>query len=773
MKGQIIAICLVVASGIATFVMSLSTLESLKVTQATYYEQYRFGHVFAHLKRAPNSLAGRIAQIPGVSQVQTRIVEDVTLDIKDMAEPAVGRLISVPNGRELTLNRQHLRSGRFLQPNAKGEVLASEAFVDAHGFEVGDHVLAIINGRRQRLTIVGIVLSPEYILTIRGGDVLPDQKRFGVFWMGEAELAAALDMEGAFNDVSLTLKHNASESEVLKQLDNLAERYGSISAYGRADHLSHRYVSDEIRQLRITAVVAPTIFLSVAAFLLNIVMSRLIGTQREQIAAIKAFGYTKTQIGLHYLKLVFTIMAGGVILGTSAGAWLGRGLTRFYTQFYHFPIFHFDLDPGVVFFAVLLSIAAAVIGTLGAIQSAIRLPPAEAMRPEPPARYRPTVLERWGLQRLLSPTLRMILRRLEREPFKAVLSSLGIAMAVAVLVLGSFIMDAIDYLMTFQFQLAQRQDMSISLVEAASASVIHDMEHLPGVLHCEPFRSLPVRLRFGHRSRRLGIMGLIPDSKLFRLMDADEQVVAIPPGGLLLSTKLAELLGVRVGQTMTVEVQEGFRPMHEIPVAGLITDYSGTNAYMDIRAVQRLMQEGNSVSGAFVTVDSDQLDKLYTTLKTTPHVASVTVKNAMLESFQQTIMENQRRIQVFNVIFASIIAFGVVYNTARISLSQRSRELATLRVIGFTHREISVILLGELAVVTLIAMPIGLVLGYGLAALETMAFDTDLYRIPLVINRSTYAFAATVVIIASILSGLTVRRMLHRLDLIAVLKAKE
>ena len=359
MKGQTVAICLVIASGIATFVMSLSTLESLKVTQLTYYEQYRFGHVFAHLKRAPDTLATRIAQIPGVSQVQTRIVEDVTLDIEGMVEPAVGRLISVPDGQLMALNRLHLRSGRQLQSNAKGEVLASEAFVDAHNLEVGDSILAVINGRRQRLTIVGIALSPEYILMMRGGDVLPDQKRFGVFWMKEAELAAAVDMEGAFNDVSLRLTHRASEREVLKQLDSLTERYGSVSAYGRADQLSHRYVSDEIKQLRTMALVAPTIFLSVAAFLLNVVLSRLVGTQREQIAALKAFGYTRTQIGLHYLKLVFMITASGLILGTAAGAWLGRGLTHLYTQFYHFPVFHFDLDPGVVLFAVLLSVAAA------------------------------------------------------------------------------------------------------------------------------------------------------------------------------------------------------------------------------------------------------------------------------------------------------------------------------------------------------------------------------------------------------------------------------
>lgn len=773
MKSQSLAISLVIACGVATFVMSLSTLRSLQVSQTVYYQRYRFADVFASLKRAPNTLSARIAEIPGVARVQTRIVVDVTLDVEGLTEPAVGRLISLPEAGRPAMNQLHLRAGRYIEPERRGEVLASEAFAEAHGFQPGDSVLAVINGRREKLTIAGIVLSPEYVFQIKGGTALPDNKRFGVFWMSERELGPAYDMDGAFNNVTLRLMRNAPEQEVIARLDQLTEPYGAVGAYGRDEQLSARYLSDEIKGLRGMGMIAPAIFLSVAAFLLNIVLSRLISTQREQIAALKAFGYSRGQVGLHYLKLVLAITLLGVFIGTVSGAWLGRGMTGMYAEFYRFPVVYFEFDTAIVVIATAISVAAALLGTLHSVRSAIILPPAEAMRPEPPAQYRPTLVERVGLQRLFSQTARMVLRQLERRPLKAAMSILGISLAVAVLVLGNFMVDALDYLIEFQFFTAQRHDVSLTFVEPTTSQARYELQHLPGVLSSETFRSVPCRLRFKHLHERVGIMGLEPDRQLFRLMDTEERDVPLPPDGLLLSQKLADLLQADVGDVIAVEVLEGERPTVRAPIAGLMTDYSGTNAYMNASALHQLLQEGRSISGSFLSVDSRYLDDLYAELKVTPQVSDVSVKEAALESFRSTVAENQLRMQTFNIIFACIIAFGVVYNTARISLSERSRELATLRVIGFTRAEISGILLGELAVLTLAAIPVGMAIGYGFAALTVWAFESELYRIPLVVSRATYAFAAAVTMIASLISGLVVRRRLDHLDLVSVLKSKE
>jgi putative ABC transport system permease protein len=773
MRGQAIAIALVIASGVATFVMSLTTYTSMARMQEAYYERYRFADLFLSLKRAPNSLAARIAEIPGVSQVQTRVVLDAVLDVPGMQQPAVGRLISIPPNRSPSLNDLHLRRGRYIEPGGRNEVLVNEAFAQAHGFGPGDRVRAIINQRVQDLHIVGVALSPEYIYQIRPGDLFPDDRRFGVFWMSVNELAPAFDMEGAFNDAAIATTPTALPEEIIRRLDALAEPHGGLGAITRADQTSHRYVSNELVQLRAMALLPPAIFLSVAGFLLNIALNRIISAQRDQIAALKAFGYTNVEVGRHYLRFSLLIVITGVLLGTFGGAWLGRGLTAMYSEFFRFPITDYRLDPAVVLLGLGIGIAAGALGAIGAVRRAVRLPPAEAMRPEPPARYRPTAIERLGLQRYFPQTTRMVLREIERKPMRALLSTLGIALAIAIVVLGSFSKDLVDYLTEFQFYTSQRQDFTIGLVEPSSRGAEFALRQLPGVTLVEPFRSVPVRLRSSHRSRRAAILGLEPDRQLLQVMDLYERRVPLPEEGLVLSASMARALGVSAGDTVTVEVMEGRRPIREITITALLEDFGGASAYMDIRALNHFMREGRVISGARLKTDAARAEAFYQQVKNTPRIASISSQRAALESFQEIMDENLLRMRLFNMLFGSIIAFGVVYNTARITLAERSRELATMRVIGFTKAEISRILLGEIAVLTLAAMPFGLLAGYGLAALAVQALQTETQQFPLVVRPATFAFAVTVTLAATLISALIVRRRLNQLDLIAVLKSRD
>ncbi len=773
MKGQTLAITMVIACGIAVFVMSLTNLHSLESTQFTYYERYRFAHIFSHVKRAPQTLIPRIRAIPGIAQVQSRIVVNVTLDVEGLKEPASGRFISVPDYGRPILNRLFLRRGRWVEPGRRGEILANEAFMLAHQLKPGARIQAVLNGSKETLTIVGVVLSPEHIFQIRPGDILPDDNRYGVFWMSRSQLEAAFDLEGAWNDVTATMLPGASEREILQRLDRITAPYGGDGAHGRHDQVSHRFLSDDIQQLRGMGIIVPAIFLGVAAFLLNVVLTRLITTQREQIAALKAFGYSHWEVGIHYFKYVLVIVIFGVGIGTGLGIWLGHGLAKMYTQFYKFPSLTYQFDGTVLLLAIGISVLASGLGTLKSVRSAVQLPPAEAMRPEPPATYRKTILERLGLQHLFSQPMRMVLRHLERKPVQALLSIFGISLAAAILVLGFFMEDSINYLIDFQFYRAQRQDMTITFIEPTKGRAISEIRHLKGVVQCEPFRSVPVRLRVGHRTRRVGILGLPAKRRLYRILDQQHREVQLPEEGLVVSEKLAELLGARPGQRITVEVLEGSRPVRKVTITALVADYTGTNAYMNLPALHRLIREGNSYSGAYVAVDSLHSQSLYQQLKETPRVASVAIQSAAVKSFNDTVAENLRRMRSVNLIFAIIIAVGVVYNTARISLAERSRELATLRVMGFTRGEISAILLGELAVLTLVAIPVGLLLGYAMAYSAVTSLATELFRIPLVIHPSTYGIATLVILVSAVASGLLVRRKLDHLDLVSVLKSRE
>ncbi len=772
-KGQMLAIAAVVASGVAVFVMALGTLSYLRSTRDAYYDRYRLADIFASLRRAPQYVTQEVAELAGVASVQDRIVSEVTLDVPGLPEPAVGRLISLPDRGPAALNATHLQRGRRPDPERTGEVLASDAFVEANQLALGDTVAAVMNGRLEQLQIVGIALSPEYVFQVRGGEILPDQKRFGIFWMPRRQLEAAFDMDGAFNDLNVRLLRGAKPEEVIERIDRILEPYGGIGAFGREDQVSARFLADELKQLRATALVSPSIFLGVAVFLLNVVLSRRIATQRGAIAILKAFGYSQTAIAWHYLKGALLISVGGGLLGAAAGLQMGRGLAGLYTEFYRFPITSYQPDPRVFLFALAISVVAALLGASQAVRAAVRLPAAEAMRPAAPRTYRPGLLEWFGWHRRLPVVARMILRGLSRRPLQAFLSSAGIACSVAVLVLAGFGSDALEFLIDFQFVRTQRQDMQVSFYQVTSPAARFDLAHLPGVQRVEPFRAVPVRMQHQHHDYRTSILGLEPERELFRLLDTDGRPITIPPQGIVLGDQLAKTLAIRPGDRLTVEVLEGERAVRELEVRALATEYAGMGAYMRREALHRLLRETDALSGAYLAVDAAQQEALYRELKQTPRVAAVTVKTAMVDQFRKTIAENQLTMQSFTFFFAVVIAVGVVYNTSRISLDERSRELATLRVIGFTRGEVSAMLLGELAILTLLAIPLGWVLGYGFSYAMVRAFASELYRIPLVITPASYLRAALVILLASIASGLVVRRRLDQGKLVDVLKRQE
>ena len=773
MKSQMAAVAAVVAVGVASFVSLWSMYEYLKTSRDVYYREYRFARVFAGLKSAPDRVEDEIRRISGVGTVQTRVVHDVVLDVPGLREPATGRLISVPADGRPELNDIHLRRGRYPRAGARDEALVSEGFVDENRLSVDDTVSAVINGRWQDLRIVGVGISPEYVYEFRGGQVLPDRRRFGILWMNRRVLASAFDMEGAFNDVALTLAPGASEQGVIDRLDRALEGYGGLGAYGRSDQLSHQYLSDEIATNRVTATVVPVIFLGVAAFLVHMVLARLVGNQRTQVGILKAFGYSDMAVGRHYLSLAAVPVMSGGVLGTAFGMWLAVQLAGIYADVYRFPWISYDPGWTVAAIAVAITGAAAAIGALGAVRRAVGLPPAEAMRPESPETYRPALLERTGPGRLLGIVPRMVARNLERQPGKAALTVIGIALAAGVGVAGRFTFDAVDRIRELQFRVAERGDVTVTFARPRDRSALRSLEHLPGVFRAEPFRTVPADLRSGHRDHRTALMGLPPDGDLRRIVTGDGVIRRLPPDGVLLSTALADRLGVEPGDALEADVLTGERPRLRLTVHGVVDEVVGTNAYMPIGALRRELQEGAVLSGARLEVDPERLDDLYGQLKQSRGIAGVSVREATMQTFEETFARVFAIATTVLVLFATVIAFGIVYNGARVTLSERARELASLRVLGYSRGEVSRILLGEQAVLTAVGIPLGLVVGYLFCWLLRVAYQAELFRLPLVVSRQTYVLAAGVVIGSALLSGAVVHRRIRHMDLIEALKTRE
>ncbi|MBN2864822.1 MAG: ABC transporter permease [Thiotrichales bacterium] len=773
MRMQAMAIAMVIVSGVAIFVMSLSTYDSLYETRKSYYANNHFADVFASLKRAPLSVVKQIEAIPGVDKVETRVTTYVNLEIADYNQPVSGRLISLPNNSTGLLNQLYLTNGRLLEANRDNEIIVSVEFAAAHKLQAGDKLNATINGRSQTLTIIGTGLSPEYIYQIAPGAMFPDYKSYGVMWMARDPLASAYDMKGAFNDVSLTLTKGSNQQDVIDQLDNLLKPYGGIGAYARKDQLSNRFLSEELKQLQNMATMFPVIFFGVAAFLLNVVISRLIALQREQIAVLKAFGYSNFAVGLHYSKLVLMITALGIVLGLVFGIWMGTGLSSLYMNIYSLPYMHYQLSPEIIAYAGLISLSVAIIGTLFAVKKAAALPPAQAMRPEQPTRYPTTLIERLGLQPHVSQPTRMILRHIERRPFKSLLTTLGISMACGIMMVGGFQKGAINEMVEVQYNLSQREDFMAYFSEPTSTRALKSLESIQGVELAEGFRSVAVKLKFEHRSYRTTVNGMEPNAQLTRLLDSQLNDIQLPAEGVIITDYLAEQLHIQPGDLLTLEVLEGNRPILQVPVVGTAKQYLGLNVYMQRQTLNRLLKESDIISGAYLKVDSQYQAAAYKSIKNMPRIIGVVAQKSAIDGFYETMNETILFFTFISTLLGGSIAFGVIYNSMRIALSERNRELASLRVLGFRRGEVAYILLGELGLFTLLAIPLGFLFGYGLCAYLAMKFQSDLYRIPLIIETDVYAFAALVVIVSSIISALMIWRNLAHLDMVAVLKAKE
>jgi putative ABC transport system permease protein len=771
--AQALAVALVMACGAATLIMAVGSYRALSETRAAYYERYRFGDVFASAVRAPNALAATIGAIDGVASVETRVLKPVLLDIPGLREPATGLAISLPPTGEPAVNALFLREGRIPEPGRANEVAVNATFAAAHGFSVGSTFSAIVNGAKISLLVVGIVLSPEYVYALGPGDLMPDNRRFGILWMPEKTLAALFDLEGAFNSVSLRLLHDGDETAVTDALDRALAPYGGTGAHGRKDQMSNAFLDSELTQLDAMGRIIPPIFLAVAAFLINMILSRLIALEREQIGLLKAIGYGRFAVVWHYLKLVIVIAAAGGVLGAAIGTWAGHELTVVYSRFYSFPFLLFRPAGDIYVLTAAVSVLAAIAGAFTSVRTAFALPAAVAMQPPAPPVYRRILQAAASQVRIFSALTTMALRHLWRHPVRTGLTALGIAMSVALIEIALGTLDSVDGMINGIYYQADRQDMTIAFAGPRGPDAVNDVAHLPGIMRVEPYLIAPVRISNGHYSRQLSITGKPPGTDLSRVLDVDGKPVVLPETGLALGDRVADILKVSIGDLVRVELLEGARRTADVPITAIIQSYLGLAVFMDITALARLMGTGPRVSGIHVALDQARLDDLYATVKETPTVAAVALQTVSRQRLQETMRENLTISLSIYYGLAIVIAFGVLYNSARIQLSERARELATLRVIGFGKLEVANVLFIEIGVVVVLAQPLGWLIGTGVGYYITQALATDLFRVPFVVQLDTYALATLIVAGAAAAAAVVVHNRVNRLDLIRVLKTRE
>lgn len=772
LKSQVLAIASVIACGFAIVVMTFGAMESLRTTRDAYYEEYRFAQVFSHLKRAPLLIATQVGRIPGVAAWDARITHYASLDLPGRSEPAAAQLISIPDTGQPRLNRLVLREGR-LPLRGRNELVMSENMASALGYKPGQKLGVVLGGKKQPFTLVGIALSPEFVYVLAPGQLMPDDKAFGVVWMDRSILEAGYDLIGAFNDLNVLLAPGVSEQDVIGRLDRMLARYGGNAAYGRADQTSHAFIDQELAQLNTIALVIPPIFMAVAAFLIHMVLSRLIDIERPYIGLLKSFGYTNREVGGHYLKASLLIALTGVLGGALTGLVLGQWMTSMYQRYFHFPFLHYQIDYAVFALAAIGSFAAAITGAQRPVSRAVRTSPASAMAPPTPPVYHATLFDRLGVIRHATMPTQMIFRHMVRWPWRTGFTSMGVAMAAMLLVCLFFFFDAVDALVEdFYFQ-SNRQDIVISLSEQGSDRARYDVANLPGVRRVEPVLTVAARVSREQSYQRLGLQGIERGTQLRMFHDKAGSPFTLPLHGVVISDQLARLMQAHPGDRLYVEFLEGSRRTVPLTVAGVTAEQVGVTAYMDRKELASLAGAPGSATSFDGLVDHRALPSLLRHLKEIPAVVAVSTREQSITSLREVMAKSMTIVIDFYIGLGAVIALGVVYNAARVALSERAHELATLRVLGFTRGEVSYVLLGEIALLVIAALPFGCVMGTGLAWGMSQAMQTKLFRVPFVVTPATFGIGMSVVLLSAIVSLLIVAWRIGRLDLIAVLKTRE
>lgn len=772
-KGQAISIGVVIAVGVGMLVMMTGLVTSLNETRTAYYERYRLAEVFAHLGRAPDRLSNQLAAIDGVRAVETRVIGAALIDLPALDLPVQAQAVSLPELRSPALNDIFLTDGRMLDGTRADEILLLESFAKAHDLHPGEMIQATMNGARRDFRVVGLAQAPEFLYTTAPGEMIPDDARFGVIWMSRSALAAAYDMDGAFNQVLLSLSRGANSAAVEDAVDRLLEPYGGSGAYPITEQASNRFISEEISGLEAAARAVPPIFLAVAAFLLYIVINRMVQIEREEIGLLKAFGYTNTEVGLHYFKLIMVIAISGALAGCVLGISGGRALVQVYTLYFKFPFLVFQLNAASFSVGVIASVSAASVGGLMVLRSVFALMPAAAMRPPSPPDY--SRAGSWGRSIIawLDQPSRMVVRRIVRQPGRMAGAMIGIACGMALSASMITLYAGFDRTIDLTFNVIDRSDMTVTFNHATADAAIFGLRRVPGVIWVEPVRHVPVVLRNVRQAYRGVLTGIDNEARLSRALDRDLREIIPSANGIVLSTALAEILEIRPGEILTVEVREGRQPTLQVPVTAVAESLLGAPAYMNLQALNRVLREPGRVSAAYLSIDHARASEIYGDLRQMPAIAGVSLKSNAERAFETIMNTGAGAVRYVMGWIAFVITFGIVYTASKIAYAERARDLASLRVLGFTRGETAFVLFGELAVVTLAAVLLGALLGYYLSFGIAAAFSSELYQVPAIFDPASYGSAAIVVIVAALASSAMVKRDINRIELVSVLKTSE
>ncbi len=772
-KGQYIAVILVVVIGIAMYNATLMSYENLSNSVEYYYEEYNLPHLFVRLNKSSESVVRVAEGVDGVTSARGRLVLDVPMEVPDYEGRVQARVVSVPPSNNDALNKLYLEDGRYVSGSYRDTVLVEKMFMEFHGLEIGSTIYPIVDGKRIELEVGGKAVSPEHIYVIPSAQaMMPDNERFTILFLEHGFMQQLFGYDGMVNEVIVEIKDEDRVEEIKKELEDRLKHYGLISVTERDEEVSYVMMENELNGLESMGSAYPVIFLTIGSIVIYMLLLRLVDNQRLQIGVLMALGFTKRAILFHYLGYALFVGFVGSALGSLAGIKLGGALTRYYLVFFNVPVLQIKTYVSVIIIGILMSVVFCGIAGLNAAKRVLKIAPAEAMRPVAPIEGK-----KWWGERILpfigsmKISWRLTFRNMWRNKKRTIFTVSAISMTVGLMISILMMLDSVDYLFEMAFGDALSYDYKVAFTTDVHQDIVNDLSEFEEITYVEPIAEYPFRLKNGWREKNTMIMGIERNSRVYHLSGLNGGRIDVPREGILLTEGLAESLGVKRGDMLTIEALNKPGIERQVTVKGLVEEYMGGSGFMELDVLNGVLQEGSTINNALINLRYNS-GNFVRDIEGMAYVQSVREPDDMVKQYNEYMGLMYAYIGVI-ITLSCIMGFAIIYNTTTISIMERKRELASLRIMGFTNKKVSELIFNENTAVSVMGLIVGMPLGRFMGVQMLNYVPEDMMSLPLVIFPKTYVLAAVTVALFVILAQMANMRRISRMDLVEVMKSRE
>ena len=813
-------IVLLLLVGIALFVASYSLYLNLEQSYATSYRRLRLADFTVPVQSAPAQVVTRLRRLPGVREVEGRTIREVEIRLPTQrGRKVTGRILSLPESGWPRVNSLKLAAGAAPGTGLQRELLLEAGFAEYHGYRPGDTLNLVVQDDPLGFRIVGIVQSPEYIFVVRGREApYPSESTFAVVWIREGVVDELFGTAGAVNDIGVTMAPGGNRRSAVRLAERLLEPYGAETAVPQEEQPSVELLRLDLLGLQNLAIFFPLLFLTIASLSAYNTLGRMVHEQQGQIGFLRAVGFSKATVGLHYLlyAVAMGVLGGG--LGAGLGYYLGILITRFYTTQIQVP--YYDVSPRWIVLVVgfALAVVVAVAASLSPALSAARMTPAEAISTQGPTGGRAPLIESWlPVLRRLPLQDRLPLRNFLRNPRRSFATVAGVASAAMLLLVATGLLDSSVAAIEFYFKSSVHYDILATYLEPQPQFSLERLRRSPGVRRVEPLLAMPARLTKSDQQQTILVYGIEPDSRLFLLYDQRERPVAVPPDGLLIPESTARKLNLWEGALVRLGLPEQsvpatadfspavtppvpFLPVPEawqprirelltapglasikldldrlIRVSGVSYQPVGITAYASIDQLREwyrapLELPPKAINALALTADAANLSAIEQRLHDLDGIASVSVISTIRREIDTALEQAQ---VFFNIMLAFSMALAgiIIFNATLMNVIERTREISTLRTLGLSVGAAVRMIWVENLLAYVVGLLVGVPVGTWLAGLFILAYESESFNMRLVIFPHTYVITVLSILATMALAQLPGTRFIRRLDLAKATKA--